>query len=147
MKRTSSKPLFNSLLVFGLALGLASGQARAYNPVTDQLVVRTDSCGQFNENLQKGADTYKFSIEWYINGITDGINIAAVGKANYFEGTDLTSQFQFVKKYCEENPLDPMSKAIGAMIYKITGKDPTKLSTSPAPAPCKPTVNGKKTTM
>jgi len=59
--------------------------------------------------------------ENYIIGFIDGINMSTYGKSNFFEATDPTARYQFVKKYCEENPLSPMVMGIAEMVHKVTG--------------------------
>lgn len=55
MRLTSSKPLVNSLLVFGLALGLTSGQARA----EQDLQVQIKDCQEMASYTTKYFDFFK----------------------------------------------------------------------------------------
>jgi hypothetical protein len=88
MRPTSNKPLVNSLFIFGLALGLASGQARAYDSVTGLTFDTTTSCGQMTDDIHRISSGQETIYENYINGFTDGINMSTYGKSNFFEGTD-----------------------------------------------------------
>ena len=63
------------------------------------------SCGQMTEDVKKILDADSL-YEEYIDGFLNAVNLYAIGKMNFFEGTDSTSRYKFVLKYCEENPLD-----------------------------------------
>lgn len=132
------------MLVVGLALGLTSGQARAYDPVTGVAYGDTLSCGEMTQNIKTFGEAQEAQYTKYLNGIVVGINIGVAGKADFFEGADVTSRYLFVKKYCEENPLDYLPQAVIAMVIKITGKAPSQLAVSPSPPSCFPTVSNCK---
>jgi hypothetical protein len=148
MKLTSSIPLVNCLLIFGLALGLASGQARAYDPVNGTYITSTVSCGIMTEAIKTSGESAERVYSNYISGFTNGINASVSGKLDFFDGTDDHSRYLFVLKYCEDNPLDKMSEGIQKMIIKVTGKSSTQVAVQPSPPPCSTAVsNGKKKVM
>lgn len=147
MKTKSNKLLVNCLLVAGLALGGTAGQAWAYDPATRGTFLRSTSCGEMTQDIKNYGVSQETAYQNYVSGITDGINLSVAGKSDFFESTDGTSRYLFVKKYCEENPLDLFINAVGKMVLKITGKIPSKLAVPTTTTPCPPASNGKKKAM
>ena len=107
-------------------------------------IVTSINCGEMTQNLKGQGKSAENQYSAYIQGVIEGINASAAGKADFFEGTDATSRYLFVKKYCEDNPLDSMFKGVNAMVIKITGKNIIDLAAPPSTTPCPPAVNGKK---
>ena len=74
-------------------------------------------CGRMTEEVKETIDG-KNTYIGYIDGYLSGFNLLTPGKANFFEGTDPTSRYKFVLKYCEENPLDAVATAIHKLILR-----------------------------
>lgn len=79
-----------------------------------------ETCGQM---VQDSQDTNQATVDkMYLQGVSAGINAAVPGKADFFENTDIESRYQFVLKYCKDNPLKNMWNGIDELVKELTGK-------------------------
>lgn len=75
------------------------------------------SCGKVTEEIKtypNKARQYKD----YIDGFLSGYNLGRPGKADFAEGLDQISQYKFVLKYCEDNPLSTFSEGISKLLLQ-----------------------------
>ena len=76
-------------------------------------------CSTMTEDVKNSsADGY---YKEYINGVGSGVNLAVFGKPDYLEGLDTTAKYKFVLKYCEDNPIDTVIKAISKLYERVNG--------------------------
>lgn len=89
----------------------------------------TGSCGEIiNDSLSENNAAVD---KMYLQGVAAGINSAILGRQDYFAGTDMESRYQFVLKYCKDNPLENMWNGIVEMVKKLNnGKNIEELSNS-----------------
>lgn len=85
----------------------------------------TETCGQM---IQDSQDINQANVDrMYLQGVSAGINAAVPGKADFFENTDIESRYQFVLKYCKDNPLKNMWNGIDELVKELTGKTTVQL--------------------
>ena len=141
MSATSRRLLVKCLLAAGLTFSWSIANAGDADKFSKMGGVGIRSCAQMTTDVIKhpqGAEVYTS----FIDGFAAAINAAVPGKADYLEGTDGSSWYKFVLKYCENNPVDKVYKAIDALYVKVAGSSITDLAKPPTP--CPPAVNGKK---
>lgn len=120
--------------VFSFFLILFSQTSAAFNPETNALYSFgsfVDTCGTMSENLllfPGSEDTYMT----YIAGVITGINLVTPSQADAGGGRDLPSFLAYVKKYCDEHPLDYVGSALHRLVFELTGKRADQLN---APSP------------
>ena len=87
------------------------------------------SCGEMiNDSLSQNQAAVD---KTYLQGVVAGINSAILGRQDYFAGTDMESRYQFVLKYCKDNPLGNQWQGILELVKKLNnGKDIVALSNS-----------------
>ena len=86
-------------------------------------------CGKMISNSL--SENMATSEKIYLQGVVTGINRAILGRQDYFAGTDIESRYQFVLKYCKDNPLGYMWEGIEEMVKKLNnGKNIEELSNS-----------------
>lgn len=143
MRTILSKPLVNSLLVFGLALSMPAANALDSKGSVMINGLGQRVCSKMTAHVSEypgASDVYAA----YIDGFASAMNVTVQGKANYLEGTDKESRYMFVLQHCENNPVDTLFQAINQLYVKQTGQPINELSAPPSPPPCKPAVNGSK---
>ena len=134
MKQFKSNSLFVILFItFNLIMSSATN-VYAYDEKGVYFVTGNQSCGQFTEDIKKG-DAWVNMYDAYLQGFIASINATVPGKANFFEGTDEASRFQFVTKYCQENPLSSVIAGITELVKKVTGKSLQHLMPQPVQKP------------
>ncbi|TCV85887.1 hypothetical protein [Sulfurirhabdus autotrophica] len=121
------------LVVFGLIMSSATN-VFAYDEHGKFLAWGDGSCGQLTEELKTGQGAATVN-KMYIQGFVAGINASVPGNVDFFAGSDMDSRFNFVAKYCEENPLSYVIGGLAEMVRKITGKDMQHLAPQPFQKP------------
>lgn len=79
--------------------------------------VGSASCGRITDDVKKIHDA-DVLYQTYIDGVLTGINMAHIGKADFFNGGDSIARYKFVINYCENNPLDALHMAIQQLALK-----------------------------
>ena len=67
------------------------------------------------EGDKRGEDIYTF----YIDGYISGYNLAREGKMDFTDETKGISNFKYVLKYCENNPIESVGNAINKLILEF----------------------------
>jgi len=140
MRKTISKPLFNSLLVLMLALEISSADAQDSKGSVMINGLGQRVCSKMVSDINEypvSTDVYSA----YIDGFASAMNVAVQGKSNFLEGTDKSSRYMFVLEHCQNNPLDTIFQAINQLYIKEAGRPINELSAPPIPPPCKPLAN------
>ena len=91
------------IVILGL---LFTGIANAEDGPFSAFGMASSSCGKYIQNITtspEAANVYS----WWVAGFVTGTNLAK-GRAT---STDNAAHEAWLKKYCQENPLDPFLKA------------------------------------
>ena len=76
-----------------------------------------DSCGEMSANIQNNefnTEVYKS----YLAGFVIGYNLGRMGKVDFFEDENLSSMYNYVMKYCEDNPSEILVRVIEELILE-----------------------------